>query len=335
MPEAVTMPPIPGINVSSQTLTKYSESDKNNIHISGSIFAVSFHLFFSLHFMSIVSSGYLSVPALCIALGCLFISCQTSDLQTAAGKAGGWPGDSLAFGRTKPEMVVYLSFDDGPQQGTDNCIRICEQANAKATFFMVGMHYNSPQRQALANQVRQNPRFLMANHSFTHAYQNHYRRFYGQVEAAWADFQQAETTLQVPVRMVRFPGNNTWALQGQLEGTRQTRPLARLMDSLGYRITGWDVEWNFRRYDKMVQNAGQMMADVDKLILNKEWRTPGHLVILAHDRMFQRPEDSTELVHFVELIKARRGWVFETMDHYPGVQDTLQPVPLWREKTRP
>lgn len=247
-----------------------------------------------------------------------FASCQTSDLQSTA-TANSTSDSSIAFAQSKPELTIYLSFDDGPQNGTANCMRICSDANAKATFFMVGMHQNSPDRKALVDAIRQDRRFLLANHSFTHAYQNNYRRFYGHPQAAFADFLQAETTLQVPVKMARFPGNDTWAMHGKTKGTRQTRPLAEMMDSMGYSVMGWDVEWKFRRYDKMVQNATEMMADVDELVARKEWRTPGHVVLLAHDRMFHRPADSAQLATFVSLIKQRRGWVFETLDKYPGV----------------
>ena len=35
---------------------------------------------------------------------------------------------------------VYLTFDDGPDAGTLNCYKVCQDKGVKATFFLVGEH---------------------------------------------------------------------------------------------------------------------------------------------------------------------------------------------------
>jgi hypothetical protein len=36
--------------------------------------------------------------------------------------------------------------------------------------------------------------------------------------------------------------------------------------------------------------------------------------------MFQRPEDADSLARFITLLKHNPRYVFETVDHYPGVK---------------
>ena len=71
---------------------------------------------------------------------------------------------------------VYLTFDDGPQHGTSNCIQVCKAEQAKASFFMVGLHAEKWEAGRLhMDTIRQNqPQFLLANHSYSHA-RNRYR----------------------------------------------------------------------------------------------------------------------------------------------------------------
>lgn len=270
-------------------------------------------------------------PAVCMLLVLLMAACQSTELSRAGADPEADPGVIGGPRDTaKPSLTVYLSFDDGPQHGTANCLRICQDNGVKATFFMVGLHQLEAGRPALVDSVRSNPLFLLANHSFTHAYGNHYQRYYGQPAAAMADFDSAERALKVPVKIARFPGNNVWALNGYFRTTRLTKPLAHLMDSNGYQILGWDLEWKFKHYDQPRQSVAEMLADVDEVLANKaEMQTPGHLVILAHDRMFARPADSLQLVQFLLALKQRPGLAWETLDRYPGVrpQAVLQAQP--------
>ncbi|MEN9512351.1 MAG: Polysaccharide deacetylase, partial [Bacteroidota bacterium] len=54
-----------------------------------------------------------------------------------------FPAPSVAVQKLAPvksdplTKYIYLSFDDGPLPGTNNCINICEQEQVAATFFEV------------------------------------------------------------------------------------------------------------------------------------------------------------------------------------------------------
>ena len=61
-------------------------------------------------------------------------------------------------------------------------------------------------------------------------------------------------------------------------------------------------------------------AQVDTLIARGYTYQPKHLVILTHDRMFHKSQDSLALVQFIQLVKRNPNYVFETVDHYPGLK---------------
>ncbi|MFN4007732.1 MAG: polysaccharide deacetylase family protein [Chitinophagaceae bacterium] len=214
---------------------------------------------------------------------------------------------------------VYLSFDDGPQPGTMACYKICKSLGVPATFYMIGIHLADKRSISWYDSVRMEPGFLIANHSNTHAFRNRYTTYYANPDSALSDFMKADQRLQVPYKIARFPGNNAWALQGKFKTTKLTRALAHAMDSVGYKVIGWDVEWRFKGGDIPVQSVDGLLAELDAVVKRNELFTEGHIVILAHDRMFRRAEDAAKLKTFIEKLQAR-NYIFATMDQYPGVK---------------
>ena len=216
---------------------------------------------------------------------------------------------------------VYLTFDDGPQPGTANCIQICKEEQVKASFFMVGLHTDrwGPGKR-LVDTIRQAyPQFVLANHSYSHAY-NHYRYFYQHPDVALVDFQQAEQVLQPKFRIARFPGNNAWGIEHKEKSHHLVAAVLHKMDSIGYDVIGWDQEWNFRHTNsRPVQIPDSLVARTMQLLREGKTRIPRHLVLLSHDRMFSRPADSASLQRYIFLLKQQPEIVFQTIDQYPGV----------------
>jgi len=216
---------------------------------------------------------------------------------------------------------VYLTFDDGPQHGTSNCIQVCKDEQAKASFFMVGMHAERwPEGKLRVDTIRQGqPQFLLANHSYSHA-RNRYRYFYQHPDDALTDFLQAEKILQPNYRIARLPGNNAWSILHNERSHHLVASVLHKLDSIGYDVIGWDLEWNFRHNNsRPVQLPDTLAARTLQLLREGKTRVPRHLVLLMHDRMFANPEDAASLQQYIQLLKAEPGMVFETIDHYPGV----------------
>ena len=148
---------------------------------------------------------------------------------------------------------IYISFDDGPISGTSNCIAICTRYQLAATFFEVGLHQaRSKEGQKLYQEILQNENlFAICNHSFSHAY-GKYLPFYHQPNEALADFLHAKELLQPTNNIVRLPGNNAWNTKEVKRASGLVRPLVHQLDSAGFNIIGWDMEWRFNKKGKPV-----------------------------------------------------------------------------------
>ncbi len=262
-------------------------------------------------------------------------------LTLLSGCAGGDPKEpgktAVAVAKTAPPVdssqwnplvydttrkYIYLTFDDGPQHGTVTCYDICRSLGVKASFFMVGQHSEQKSDgRKIVKMIRDGyPQSLLANHSYSHAY-NRYLDFYHHPDSALNDFLHAQQVLGMPWKIIRLPGNPSWVREGEIKATPLVRPVAERLDSAGFNITGWDLEWGFRKKTaRPVQSPELLVIQVDSAFARNETHVKNHLVILTHDRMFQRPEDAEALDRFIRLLKRNPAYIFETMDHYPGLK---------------
>lgn len=218
------------------------------------------------------------------------------------------------------KQYIYLTFDDGPQFGTKSCIQVCKELGVKATFFMIGAHVTGrDDGKAIINDLKANyPQFLLANHSFHHA-SNQYTYFFQHPAMAFADFIKTQDTLAPPYKIARLPGNNSWVLKDTMRASKLVRALCNKLDSAGYRVFGWDTEWMFNYNDvRPIQSAEKMAHHITYLLEDNAVFTKNHLVLLTHDRMFQRPEYVDSLKKMITILKENPKYVFETIDHYPG-----------------
>ncbi len=220
------------------------------------------------------------------------------------------------------KKYIYLSFDDGPQNGTMDCYNLCKQAGIKASFFMVGLHTaKKSDGKKIVNLIRESyPQLLLANHSFTHA-NSHYHFFYEHPAMAELDFEKAQTYLEVPYKIGRLPGNRAWLRDNDIKANSLVLPLTHLLDSACYNLIGWDVEWNFKKKSaRPVQSPQQLANQIDSAFAKNETHLQNHLVILTHDRMFKRPADADSLAKFIRILKSNPNYILETVDHYPGLK---------------
>ena len=189
---------------------------------------------------------------------------------------------------------------------------------------MVGAHANSPKTKALVKEIKMSyPQILLSNHSTTHA-NGRYQYFYNHKYMAAQDFYLAQKTLEVPFKIIRLPGNPSWVINNKIKASNLTKPVCKLLDSAGYNVIGWDVEWNFARgSSNPVQSPQTMMNLVNNAFQNNDLMKKNHLVILTHDRMFRNSNYLDSLATFINLVKQNPNYVFETMDHYPDLKRPL------------
>lgn len=219
------------------------------------------------------------------------------------------------------KQYIYLTFDDGPQNGTAAVFELCKQLGVKASFFMVGAHAQTKRLRQIVSMIRNAyPQTLLCNHSFTHA-NNKYQFFYHHPEMAVEDFFRSQASLNIPFKIVRLPGNRAWIGQNEIKASELVKPVCILLDSAGYNAIGWDVEWQFKhRNAHPVQTPEQMIAMVDSAFIKHDTRTNNHIVILSHDRMFRDKNYADSLAKFITLLKRNPHYVFETVDHYPHLK---------------
>lgn len=219
------------------------------------------------------------------------------------------------------KKYIYLTFDDGPQNGTVACADVCKKLNMKATFFMVGQHASSPHLKQIVKDIKSSyPLLLLANHSTTHA-NGRYKYFYNHEYLALTDFLRAQETLAVPYKIIRLPGNTSWVRENELRANKSTKPVCKLLDSIGYNVLGWDVEWNFNhKTANPVQTPEKLLSQVKAALATNDLNEKNHLVILTHDRMFRNPGYTDSLTKFITLLQENKNFVFETMDNYPKLK---------------
>jgi peptidoglycan/xylan/chitin deacetylase (PgdA/CDA1 family) len=239
--------------------------------------------------------------------------------STAVAAAKPVPGTPIKYDSSK--RYIFLTWDDAPQPpGTNICKRVFHEQGVKATFFVVGFNASTPARKRIVDSLRAAyPEFLIANHSYSHAY-NKYKEFYSHPDSAVNDFLRNEKELEVPVKIIRLPGNPSWVGKGQMKGPKSTMPVCKRLDSLGYNVIGWDIEWQFVKGSAPKQSADEMINQINERFDNDLNNEANAVVILAHDRMFEKPQYIDSLTKFVATLKKDPRNVFETIDHYPLVQ---------------
>ena len=231
------------------------------------------------------------------------------------------PGSAIHYDSSK--RYIFLTWDDSPQPpGTINCKKIFREENVKATFFSVGFNVVGPQKKRIIDSLLKDyPQFLVANHSFSHGFKDNYKKFYALPDSAYNDFIKNEKELGIGVKIIRLPGRNTWASNGKLSGQESKGPLVKKLDSAGYKIIGWDIEW--AQHSKMKapkQSAVEMAAEVNRKLEDGNTVEQNAIVILSHDRLFEKTQFADSLRKFISILKQDPRNVFETIDHYPLVQ---------------
>ncbi len=217
------------------------------------------------------------------------------------------------------KCYIYLTFDDGPLNGSENINDIILKEKIKISVFMVGEHViKDKQMDTYAKYYDQNPYIDEYNHSFTHA-NDHYEAFYNDAEKSVKDVLYNQALLKLPYKIVRLPGRNMWRLGGRSKNdVANGIQTADQLAAQGYKVMGWDVEWQHRPADGTpVQTVNEMYTAVQKLCTSDKTFTKNNVVMLIHDEMFQKSWEESELKQLIDLLRANPDYIFEQMRFYP------------------
>jgi peptidoglycan/xylan/chitin deacetylase (PgdA/CDA1 family) len=226
----------------------------------------------------------------------------------------------------KRSKKLYLTFDDGPNRGTKNVLHIVQDEEVPVTFFVVGEHvFASAVQHQLWDSLRIARHIEICNHSYSHA-NGRYETYYQQPDSVVKDFKRTHDSLGLTNAVVRTPGRNIWRVDTlQYTDLKRSAAAADSLQKAGFVVMGWDLEWHFDHKTMSVTTAADdLVKQIDSAFAHRRMKIADHLVILAHDQVYQRPSDSQQLRTFLQLLKKKGDYEFALMTTYPLiVQDSL------------
>lgn len=273
------------------------------------------------------SAYFLLIPVFLL----LLISCKE---KTPAGPKTISASDSLAQLRqvkktadslaslNRKKKKIYLTFDDGPNKGTRNVLRVINEEQAPASFFIVGQHtLDTRQQKETLEMLKADTLIELCNHSFSHA-RNRYTSFYADPAGVISDFSKSEELLGFKNNIARMPGRNAWRIDS-IDHTDiyESKAAIDSLQQAGYAIMGWDIEWTFD-HKTLAPDADTalLLRRIYNMLEAGKTKTPGHLILLAHDQAFQQEEYVAGLRHIVSQLKNNPEYELLVASKYPGVR---------------
>ena len=245
-----------------------------------------------------------------LILACSFVSsCSAPGLKTAG---------------EKPLYHVYLTFDDGPLEGSEDVDNAVKTEKIKINVFVVGSYIQIfPPMDKYFQLYENNPYIEIGNHSFSHAH-NEYALFYKDTESAYQDFVKNENVLKLKAKLARLPGRNIWRIGGRkINDEISGEAVADLLAKNGYSVFGWDIEWEHdARTGKPVQAVNDIFYQIEHLLKHNKTVTKNHIVILCHDEMFRKKWEETELKQLIERLRWMGMYEFNHLSEYPTKQES-------------
>ncbi len=223
----------------------------------------------------------------------------------------------------KKKKKIYLTFDDGPNKGTRKVLSIMQQEEVPVTFFIIGEHvFASIGQQDNWDSLKMAKQIELCNHSYTHAWNNHYESYYDHPDSVVQDFKRSNDSLHLDNNICRTPGRNVWRIDTlRFTDLKKTREAADSLQQAGFAIMGWDLEWHYRASDLSLENtADDLLRQIDSVFEHHRTRSPEHLVLLAHDQVYADADDSVELHNFIRKLKGREDYEIELVSKYPGIK---------------
>ncbi|MFC5872892.1 Peptidoglycan/xylan/chitin deacetylase, PgdA/CDA1 family [Chryseobacterium arachidis] len=222
------------------------------------------------------------------------------------------------------KRVIYLTFDDGPNRGTENLLKILHKRNVCATAFLVGKHAVGSKKQKEDLELLKKDQLIeLANHSFTHAH-NKYTDFYKNPAAVVQDFDVAKDSLKLLNKIARTPGRNIWRLNNiTVTDLKSSTEAANSLKKAGYQVIGWDLEWKPTNKMELKGKHQEMLKKVDSIFYNDLEKTSRHLVFLTHDQYLTDADSINELDLFIEKLQKSNRFVFRKISEYPKINEVL------------
>ena len=197
--------------------------------------------------------------------------------------------------------VIYLTFDDGPTEYTNDLLDLLAQHKMKATFFM------------LEAEMKRNPEVVkrMVNeghavglHGVSHEKNTFYCGIYGPLK----EMDQANQTLESIIGEKTYLARTPYGSSPYL-----TKQQAQALTNQHYIIWDWNVDsrdWSYRCPEKTFSYTTKMLKSTQK----------EPKVILFHD-----------MKSVLQTMELFLKWMEENHYTSEAINPNLEPVKLWRK----
>lgn len=244
------------------------------------------------------------------------------------------PGLEIAPRRpvTPAPYSIYLTFDDGPTEGSRFVTDLSLRDSIRLNVFVVGGNvFRNGRNRTLLQAYIDDPFIEIGNHSFTHAEQ-HYRRYFRRPDLVLADFDRNRDSLHLNNGLARLPGRNVFRIDGLTrDDPEDAREAADTLAAKGYRVFGWDLEWRQKAAEGVEAHTGSEMFSVAQGMLGggKTFR-PNQIVLLLHDREMRDSAFRAQLDSFINMARRDGRFAFRRLSEYetPGDGRTDRVRPL-------
>lgn len=202
------------------------------------------------------------------------------------------------------KKVVFLTFDDGTSKtNTPEVLRILDENNIKATFFLTGSNIENGGETA-KELVKQefNSGHAIANHSYSHDTHKLYPGRYLDMEAFKADFEKNDKLLKsilgdnFSTRVIRCPGGYmSWKGMGPLDKYLDENNIA----SIDWNALSGDAEGGRKSADQLINYAIETAKNKNMVVM------------LMHDT-YGKEETVKSLPTIIKYFKDN-GYEFKTL----------------------
>lgn len=210
---------------------------------------------------------------------------------------------------------VFLTFDDGPSNGTEKILNILKEKDVKGTFFVLGssIENNEKRQEFLKEEIKAGN--AIANHSYSHDFKKLYPHNKLNIDIFMDEFNKTNDIMksilgeEFDSRVLRMPGGY---------GTRKyyKDPALKAFDKTLEENGIVNVDWNALNGDAEGKpySTEEMMNYVKKTSEGKN-----HVVILMHDTAGK--EKTIEILPQVIDYFKSEGYEFKTIKNSSKVGD--------------